>query len=80
MINAQLLILLSYASLACFPFTYSAILVTDISLNVPRRRLSIDDGEGSENVAFKMNSRFFKLCRVYSNLSKMSNLGVFPWS
>lgn len=53
MINAQLLILLSYASLACFPFTYSAILVTDISLNVPRRRLSIDDGEGSENVALK---------------------------
>ena len=28
---------------------------------------SIDDGNGSEKVTFKMNSRFFKLCRVYSN-------------
>ena len=28
---------------------------------------SIDDGDGSENVTFKMNFRFFKLCRVYSN-------------
>ena len=27
---------------------------------------SIDYGDGSENVTFKMNSRFFKLCRVYS--------------
>ena len=27
-----------------------------------------------------MNSRFFKLCCVYSNLPKMSNVGVFPWS
>ena len=31
---------------------------------------SIDDGNGSENVSFKMNSRFFNLCRVYSNLLK----------
>ena len=29
--------------------------------------VSIDDGDGSEKVTFKMNSRFFKLCRVYSN-------------
>ena len=35
---------------------------------------SIDDSEGSENVTFKMNqSRFFKLCRAYSKLLKMSN-------
>ena len=27
---------------------------------------SIDYGDGSENVTFKMNSRCFKLCRVYS--------------
>ena len=29
---------------------------------------SIDDGNGSEDASFKMNSRFFKLCPVYSNL------------
>ena len=29
---------------------------------------SIDDGNGSENFSFKMNSSFFNLCRVYSNL------------
>ena len=28
---------------------------------------SIDDGKGSENVSFKMNTRFFSLCRVYSS-------------
>jgi len=27
-----------------------------------------------------MNSRFSKLCRVYSNLLKMANVGEFPWS
>ena len=41
---------------------------------------SIDDGNGSENVTFKMNSRFFSLCRVYSNLLKMASVGEFPWS
>ena len=41
---------------------------------------SIDDGNGSENVSFNMNSRFFKLCRVYSNLLKMASVGKFPWS
>ena len=35
------------------------------------------DGDGSENVTFKMNSRFFKLCRAYSNSLKMSNEGQF---
>ena len=38
---------------------------------------SIDDGDGSENVTFKKNARFFKLCRVYSNPLKMSNVGEF---
>ena len=42
--------------------------------------LSIDDGDGSEKVTFKMNSRFFKLYHAYSNSLKMSNVGVFPWS
>ena len=41
---------------------------------------SIDDGNGSENVSFKMNSRFFKLCRVHFNLLKMASVGEFPWS
>ena len=44
---------------------------------------SIDDGDVSENVTFKMNLRFFKLCRVYSNSLnslKMSNVGKYPWS
>ena len=40
----------------------------------------IDDGNGSENVSFKMNSRSFNLCRVYSSLVKMANVGEFPWS
>ena len=41
---------------------------------------SIDDGNSSENVSFKMNSRFFNVCRVYSSLVKMANVGEFPWS
>ena len=41
---------------------------------------SIDDGNGSENVSFKINSRFFNLRRVYSNLLKMATVGEFPWS
>ena len=41
---------------------------------------TIDDGDDSENVTFKMSSRFFKLCRAYSNFLKMSNVGEFPWS
>jgi len=41
---------------------------------------SIDDGNCSENVSVKMNSCFFNLCRVYSNLLKMANVGEFPWS
>ena len=41
---------------------------------------SIDDGNGSENVSFKMNSRFFNLCRVYSNLLNMASVGEFPRS
>ena len=47
---------------------------------------SIDDCDVSENVTFKMNLRFFKLCRVYSNSLnslnslKISNVGKYPWS
>ena len=39
-----------------------------------------DNGDGSENVTFKINSSFFKLCRVYFNSLKKSNVGAFPWS
>ena len=38
---------------------------------------SIDDGDGRENVTFKVNWRFFKLFRVYSNSVKMSKEGKF---
>ena len=41
---------------------------------------SIDDGNGSENVSFKMISRFFNLCHVYSNLLNVASVGEFPWS
>ena len=42
---------------------------------------SIDDGNGSENGRFKMNFRFFNLCRVSdSHLLKMASVGEFPWS
>ena len=39
-----------------------------------------DDGGDSENVTLKMNSRFFKLFRVYANSLEMSKVGEFPWS
>ena len=41
---------------------------------------SIDDGNCSENISFKTNSRFFNLCHVYSNFPKMVSVGEFPWS
>ena len=52
-------------------------------ISLRRKKLgsfSIDDGNGSENVTFKMNSRFFNLCRVYSNLLKMASVREFPGS
>ena len=36
---------------------------------------SIDDGDASENVTIKTNSRFFFSFRVYSKLLKISNAG-----
>ena len=54
------------------------------TLNVPMVFLtgsfSIDDGNCSEKDSFKMNSRFFNLFRVYSNLLKMASVGEFPRS
>jgi len=32
---------------------------------------SIDNGDGSKNVTFKVSLRFFKTCRVYSNSLRM---------
>ena len=40
----------------------------------------IDKGDSSENATFKMNWRFFQLCRVYFNSLKIANVGQFPWS
>ena len=40
---------------------------------------SINDGDGSENVSFEMNSRFLNLCRDYSISLKTSDAGKFPW-
>ena len=52
-----------------------------VSQNHRPRSFSIYDGNGSQYVTFKMNQRFFKrLCRVYSNSLKMSDVGKFPWS
>ena len=65
-------------------FTFSATLSLpspSSDFKVPNQ--SIDDGDGSENVTFKMNSPVFKLCRVYSNSAnslKMSAVGKFPWT
>ena len=42
--------------------------------------LSIDDGNGSENVSFEMNFRVFNLCRDHSNLLKIAIVGEFRWS
>ena len=60
------------------------ILIATLSLSLPSSLLigsfSIDDGNGSKNVSFKMNFRFFNLCCVYSNLLKMASGGEFPWS
>ena len=36
---------------------------------------SIDDGDGSENVTSRTNSRFLKFCRVYFSSLKMSSDG-----
>ena len=57
----------------------------DMFYTKPTQRLklgtfSIDKGDGSENVTFKMNWRFFQLCRVYFNSLKTANVGQFPWS
>ena len=43
-------------------------------------RLSNEDDDGCENVAKKMNLRFFKLYRVYLDPLNMSNAGDFSWS
>ena len=50
-----------------------------IQLTKTTGSFGIDDGNGSENVSFKMNSHFFSLCRVYHNLLKMASVAEFPW-
>ena len=41
---------------------------------------SVDDGDSSENVTFKLSPRFFRLRRVYFNSMKLFNVSEFPWS
>lgn len=41
---------------------------------------SFSNGDRSKNATFKMNSRVFKLCRVYSSSLKLSAVGEFPRS
>ena len=40
-------------------------------------QFSIEDGDDSEKVTLKINSRFSSLCRVYSSPLKMSNVSEF---
>ena len=41
---------------------------------------SIDKGQGSKNVTFKMDWRLFQLSRIYFSSLKIANVGQFPWS
>ena len=56
------------------PYSQAIVIVATLG------SFSIDDGNGREKVSFEMNSRFFSLCRLYSNLLKMASVGEFPWS
>ena len=47
---------------------------------MPVGTLSKDDDDGSENVAKKMNLRYFKHNRVYLDPLNMTNAGDFSWS
>ena len=40
----------------------------------------MDEGDSSEDVTLKINSRLFTLCCVYSSSLKMSNVDEFAWS
>ena len=44
----------------------------------PIENFSIDDGDGSEKITYRTNSRFLNSCRVYFNSLKMSSEGEFP--
>ena len=62
-------------------FTARYSLVTDnLRFLESKWSFSIDDGDGNENVTFKMNSRFGKLCRLQDKSLKMSNVGEFSRS
>ena len=63
-----------------FQFFFGVVRHFCLSLLKTIGSFSTDDGNCSENVSFKMNSRFFNLCRVYSTLLKMADIGEFPWS
>ena len=53
-------------------------------MNIPeldnlRVKLSNLDGNDSENVTYKVITRFLKLGRDYSSLLSFSNVRIFPW-
>ena len=73
------LILYYVKKVICFPFFTFRFFWCQACTGI-LGSFSIDDGNGSENVSFKMNSRFFNLCRIYSNLLKMASVGEFPRS
>ena len=56
------------------------ISVDSIFLVVPLESLSNKDGDGYEKVTQRVNSRYFKLYRAYSNSFNLSNVGRFFWS
>ena len=60
-------------------FTARYYLVADnLRFLDPKWSFSIDDGDGNENVSFKMSSRFGK--RLHAKSLKMSNVGEFSRS
>ena len=62
-------------------FTARYSLVTDnLRFLESKWSFSIDDGDGNENVTFKINSHFGKLCRLRAKSLKMSNVGDFSGS
>ena len=53
---------------------------TRTNSHFPLKLLNFLISTNDENITFKMNSRFFKLHHVHSNLVKMSHIGEIPWS
>ena len=69
------------ASKVCVSISLEKLISVDsIFLVVPLESSSNKDGDGYENVTQRVNSRYFKLYRAYSNSFNLSNVGRFFWS